>query len=179
MRYASFALLLIACGQPPAPSASASAFPSASATSTSTSTATPTSTSTPTPTSTATATPTPTSTLAPAPTYPRCSAGQLNTPCLFKKEGECFLRRNNCAGLPCTEAAPEAIPCPRYESAIAADACSVHTKCFGQYKEGCIVGARADKLTLAIPPACAEALLRASSCDQVRSAFEKPICRSR
>jgi hypothetical protein len=80
--------------------------------------------------------------------------------------------------MPCTESAPEPISCTRYENAVSADACTIHTKCFGQYKEGCTVGARADKLTLAIPPACADALLRAASCDQARSMFEKPICKA-
>jgi hypothetical protein len=116
-------------------------------------------------------------TTAPAPPEVRCSAGQANTPCLFKKNGACFLRQKNCTDLPCTESTPVPIDCDRYAAATEADGCAVWSRCFGQYKEGCIVGAPTGKLGLAIPPACARLLLESKSCGQVTSSWEKPPCR--
>jgi hypothetical protein len=53
----------------------------------------------------------------------------------------------------------------------------VHTKCFGQYKEGCVVGERENKLQLVLSQACADALVRAASCKEAEAILAKPVCR--
>jgi hypothetical protein len=141
--------------------------------STSTPTSTPTSTSTPTPTATATSTPTADA----SPRLERCSAKQVNVPCVMKLSAGCFVRRSNCTGLPCTESAPEPVSCSLYESGAPPNACAIHAKCFGQYKEGCTLGPRENKLQLVIPPACANAVLRAATCPEVEALMGKPMCR--
>ncbi len=64
-----------------------------------------------------------------------------------------------------------------FERAAPATACSLHTKCMGQYKEGCVVGPRTQKLELAISPACAGALMQAASCADFEATISKPLCR--
>ena len=95
----------------------------------------------------------------------------------MKRRDGCFLRGSNCTGLPCSETAPVPVECSLFDAAEPANACTVHTRCLGQYKEGCLVGRREQKLQLAIPVACAEALLRAGSCADAQATFAKPFCR--
>lgn len=118
---------------------------------------------------------------APAPTsviYSRCSTGQLSTPCVFKRDGRCFLRRNNCTDKPCTESAPEPIDCVRYDVAPEPDGCDIYIACVGMPTEGCVVERCGNPMAMCLPKACARRIVSAGSCREVRELTSKPgACR--
>jgi hypothetical protein len=110
--------------------------------------------------------------------YPRCSVGQLNTPCSSRHAGSCFLRRNNCTDKPCTESAPEPIDCARYDVAPEPDACDIFIACVGMPTEGCVVERCGNPMAMCLPKACARRLLSAGSCREVQELTSKPgACR--
>ncbi len=112
-------------------------------------------------------------------TYPRCSSGQVNTPCIVQMDEGCFVRRSNCAEEPCNEGELLPIDCSLYETAPAADACGIYVHCMGMPTEGCGVAPCGHPFGLCLSKTCGRRVKEARSCREVREIVAAADCRGR